>query len=174
MTSALAFLRVYEPLAAFEGETRRRWQEYAETARREPAAGVELERLAALRALVGPAPAVLPAIEEHAHVTEVDGVTLVCPWATRVRSLEALEEFLLDVPAPVQAAYLPEAVALAAEAELEDWRTSAPDARTHQLSATWHVPLRWFVLVDSAEREVDPGQGPLRTGRRLARDIGVR
>ena len=29
MTAYAAFLRVYEPLAAFEGEQRRRWEAYA-------------------------------------------------------------------------------------------------------------------------------------------------
>ena len=131
--------------------------------------GVALEREAGLRALV--AGVGLPALEEHAHVTDVDGVTMVCPWATRARALEALEEFLVDVPAPLVEAYLPRAVADAAAAELEQWRTTSDDPRTHQLSATWHVPLRWFVLVDAAEREVELGSGGegggLRTGRRL-------
>lgn len=155
-----AFLRVYEPLAAFEGAERARWEAYlAAGAAPAPEAGPALEREAALRALTGRVPVVLPQLEEQAYVTEVDGVTLVCPWRTRLRSLEALEEFLSEVPVPLLEAWVPRPLAEAVGDQVDAHRLAHPDERTHQLSSTWHVPLRWFVLVDPEEREVRLGTG---------------
>jgi len=160
MTAHAAFLRVYEPLAAFEGDERRRWDRVTARNALPPAAATALEREAALRALVGRVPGVLPVIEEHAHVLEVDGVTLVCPWRTRLRALEALEEFVADLPDPVVRSFLPAPVVEAGSAELARRRSERPAERSHQLLSTWQVPLRWFVLVDAEEREVDPGRAP--------------
>ena len=164
MTAYVAFLRVYEPLAAFSGEQRRRWEaEVASGRATTPAEGAARERAAALRALVGRPPQALPAGEERALVTEVDGVTLVCPQRTRLRALEALEDFVADLPEEVVGAFLPLALARSAGAELDGWRAAHPDQRSHQLSSAWQVPLRWFVLVDHDERVVRPGQ-PARSG----------
>jgi hypothetical protein len=167
-----AFLRVYEPLAAFDGPTRRRWEAYvAQGSAVAPAEGVVRERAAALRAVAGRPPQVLPAVEEHAFVTEVDGVTLVCPWRTRLRALEALDEFTADLPDEVVRAFLPLEAVRAAGEELGRERTTRPAERTAQLTSPWHVPLRWFVLVDADERQVrlgSPGSGGGTSVDRLA------
>ncbi len=153
-----AFLRVYEPLAAFDGAARRRWEAYvASGAALAPAEGVVRERAAALRAVASSPPQALPAVEEHAFVTEVDGVTLLCPWRTRLRALEALDEFAADLPDEVVRAFLPLEAVRAAGAELERERTVRPGERVAQLTSPWHVPLRWFVLVDAEERQVRLG-----------------
>lgn len=153
-----AFLRVYEPLAAFDGPARRRWEAYVAAGRAvAPAEGVARERAAALRAVAGRPPQVVPAVEDHAFVTEVDGVTLVCPWRTRLRALEAVEEFTADLPPEVVRAFLPLEAVRAAEDELEQERADRPAERTAQLTSAWHVPLRWFVLVDAEERQVRLG-----------------
>ncbi len=158
MTAHQAFLRVYEPLAAFEGEERRRWQSYLGSRDApSPAAGVAMERDAAVRALVGRPPATLPVVADHAYVTEVSGVMLVCPWRTRLRALEGLEDFLADLPDEVAQAFVPVSVAEGVAAELDHWRATHPALRNHQLSSTWQVPLRWFVLVDADERQVRMG-----------------
>ena len=153
-----AFLRVYEPLAAFDGTTRRRWEAYVASGRAvAPAEGVVRERTAALRAVAGRPPRVVPAVDEHAFVTEVDGVTLVCPWRTRLRALEAVDEFTADLPDEVVRAFLPLEAVRAAGEELEQERVARPAERAAQLSSPWHVPLRWFVLVDAEERQVRLG-----------------
>ncbi len=164
MTAYLAFLRVYEPLAAFEGEQRQHWESYvAEGLAPAPVEGAARERTAALRAVVGSPPQGLPVVGEHAFVTEVDGVTLVCPWRTRLRALEALDDFAADLPDEVLSAFLPLALTRAAGDELDGWRAAHPGQRSHQLTSAWHVPLRWFVLVDAEERRAVPGQ-PSRGG----------
>ena len=170
-----AFLRVYEPLAAFDAPERARWEAYA-AAGAAPSTedGPALERAAALRALAGRVPAVLPQLEEQAYLTEVDGVTLVCPWRTRLRSLEALEEFLSDVPVPLLDAWVPRPLAESVGEQVDAHRLAHPDERTTQLCSTWHVPLRWFVLVDPEEREVrlgGAGGSPARTRPRSGRQL---
>ena len=164
MTAYVAHLRVYEPLAAFGPEERERWEGYL--ARGEllgRAAGVALERAAALRALVGAPPEFVPVLAEHAFVTEVDGVTLVCPWRTRGRALEALEDFRARLPSPVAEAFVPAPSAVALDAELQETRLRQPSP-PHVLSCTWQVPLRWFVLVEADERSVSLGTPAPTTG----------
>lgn len=178
----VASLRVYEPLAAFEGAERERWEAYAATgASPSPAAAQAMEHTAALRALVGRPPLTVPDLAEHAYVTEVDGMTLVCPWRTRLRSLEALEEFLADVPDELVEAWVPRSLAEGLGEQVDELRLSAPDQRPGILTSTWHVPLRWFVLVDTKEREVRLGadrslvyRTPMsRARRRVARALAV-
>jgi hypothetical protein len=53
-------------------------------------------------------------------------------------------------------ALLPPVVRLQAEADYEDWHSRNPDARPWIRSATWHVPVRWFVLFADSEREYEP------------------
>ena len=158
-----AYLRVYEPLAAFDGDERRRWERYLDgpspfvgaAGRR---SGTDVERAAALRALAGVAPAVLPAVGEHAFVTEVDGLVLVCPWRTRLRALEALEAFAAELPDEVVDAFVPRPLVDGLDDELDRWRGQHPEQRSHVLTSTWQVPLRWFVLVDPDERQLDLGR----------------
>ena len=171
-SSYAAHLRVYEPLAAFEGDERRFWQERL-------AAGAGLTREAAqawehragLAALCGVSPLVLPDAAERALVTELDGVTLVCPLRTRVRAAEALLDFADTVHDDMLGAFVPGAGVVTAEKELDIWRSDHPDGRLHVQTSPWQVPVRWFLLVEPEERLLLPGSavGPLgiRTGRAL-------
>jgi len=118
---------------------------------------VALERAAALRAMLGSPAQVLPKIDEYAYVSDVDGVTLICPWRTRLRCLEALDDFVTDLPDEVVEAFMPLSLAADVGERLDAWRVQHPDERCHQLGSTWSVPLRWFVLVDDDEREVSMG-----------------
>jgi len=169
VTAHAAFLRVYEPLAAFEGEQRQQWQARVSAGGApSPFEGAAVEREAAVRAVVGRPPLALPQLAELGYVTEVDGVTLVCPWRTRLRALEALEDFSAGLPELVLEAYVPAAVRAAAAHELDLLRAADADQRSHQLLSTWQVPLRWFVLVDATERVVSVGTGATpRVGRSL-------
>ena len=175
----IASLRVYEPLAAFEGAERARWEAYLRGPTPPDVRAAEgLQRAAALRAVVGRT--VLPQLPDHAYVAEVDGVTLLCPWRSRLRSLEALEEFLGEVPDALVEAWLPRAVADSVGEQLDALRLDAPEMRSGILTSTWHVPLRWFVLVDASERQVSLSPRSLvyrtamsRARRRVARALAV-
>ena len=170
MTVFAASLRVYEPLAAFEGADRRHWEEYvAGGAHLSAHAGVALERAVALQALVSRS---LPVVGEHAHVLEVDGVTLVSPWRTAVRAEEALLDFCADLPDIVAEAFAPAVLLERAEVELDRWRAEHGTTTTHVRTCTWEVPLRWFVLVDAEEREVSLGEPVDPSGAVVGRRTG--
>lgn len=146
-----AYLRVYEPLAAFPEPERSHWYRYA-SREDTPKAQDELRRSLADLLPVPPVP--VPVHESSdAFVAVVDGVTCVCPWRTRLRGWMALEELAERLPAPVLDAVLPPVVRRQAAADYEQWRERNPDARPWIRSATWHVPVRWFVLFADEERE---------------------
>lgn len=153
-----ASLRVYEPLAAFDGDERRYWEQYVGDGRA-PAldAGVVVERLAALRCLAAVPVHALPDVGDEAFVLASDGVTLVCPWRTRLRALLALDGFRAELPDEVLEAFVPRALVDAADVELERARAEDPELKVHVLTSPFQVPLRWFVLVDPSEREVTVG-----------------
>ncbi|MCU1595765.1 MAG: hypothetical protein JWO12_3157 [Frankiales bacterium] len=176
MTVFAASLRVYEPLAAFEGAERAHWDAYVADGHFLSAhAGVALERAVALHALVARE---LPEVGDHAHVLEVDGVTLISPWRTAIRSQEALLDFCADLPDLVSEAFAPARMLERAEVELDRWRAEHGTITTHVRTCTWQVPLRWFLLVDPEERvmslgePVDPAGAPL--GRRTGRELVYR
>lgn len=162
-----AQLRVYEPLAAFPEPERAQWSRYAAAGRApDRTVAQAVERAAVLRALAGPA-AALPDDEGHAWLAEVDGVTLVCPWHTRVRAAQALVEWRETLHEDLADAFFPREAAAAGVDELHAWLEDHPDQHTHVLTSTWSVPLRWFVLVEAGERTVSLGEGSVRTGREL-------
>jgi hypothetical protein len=147
-----AQLRVYEPLAAFEGAEQQRWRRYAAAGvAPESRAGALLERAAATRALVHLR---LPADgeAEHAYVAAVDGVTVVCPWALRERMAEAAMEAVDSLSSVLAEALVPPLLRAEAEGVVAARRAADGEPRTHVLSATWAVPARWFALFDDDER----------------------
>jgi hypothetical protein len=175
-----AYLRVYEPLAAFPEPERDHWARYA---RRPHTPGAQDELRRSLADLVPVPPVAVPVHESSdAFVTVVDGVTCVCPWRTRLRGWLALEELSQQLPGPLLDAVLPPVVRRQAVADFERWLERNPDARPWIRSATWHVPVRWFVLFADEEREYAEGEdGPLlryrtpmvQARRRVARGLKV-
>jgi hypothetical protein len=175
VTAFAAHLRVYEPLAAFEGAERRHWEGYLRAGNIPSVqGGMAMEQVAAVRAVLGRLPSVMPVVGEHAFVTEVDGVTLLCPWRTRIRACEAIGDFRDPLPEELADMFVPRAAAEIAEDELEQWRTEHPEQHTHIVSSTWQVPLRWFVLVEADEREVSLGSPAAGTTRVTGRSLVYR
>ncbi|MFJ8626506.1 hypothetical protein ACIRD3_27215 [Kitasatospora sp. NPDC093550] len=160
-----AHLRVYEPLAAYPEPERARWQAYA--AERGPdaveaaqpvAATVLEEQREALAELAARTPRALPERESgRAYLRVVDGVLYVCPWATRLRSWQALEELRAGAPVALLDTALPPAAREAAEADRERWRAEHPDARPWILTSRWEVPVRWFLPFGDEDRCFVPG-----------------
>jgi hypothetical protein len=172
VTPFAASLRVYEPLAAFEGAERDHWEQYVRAGAQLPAqAARALEGAAVAAALVHRR---IPAVGEHAHVLEVDGVTLVSPWRTTLRAQEALLEFCAELPEVVVDAFASRTLVESAEIALDRWRADHGSLTTHVRTCTWQVPLRWFVLVDADERHVSLGENGGRTVRRTGRSLVYR
>nr|WP_203602758.1 hypothetical protein [Streptomyces coelicoflavus] len=150
-------MRVYEPLAAFPDEERAHWTRYARRAER-PSYQDELRR--SLADLLPTPPVAVPVHESaDAFVTEVDGVVCVCPWRTRLRGWQALGDLDEDFPEPVLDALIPPVVRRQSAQDYERWLERNPDARPWIRTATWQVPINWFVLVSDAEREYEEGGG---------------
>ncbi|MFC9926604.1 hypothetical protein [Streptomyces sp. NPDC127190] len=150
-----AYLRVYEPLGAFPEPERSHWARYARRPER-PSYQDELRR--SLADLLPTPPVAVPVHESgDAFVLELDGVVCVCPWRTRLRGWQALGELAEELPAAVLDAVLPPLVRHQAAQDYERWLARNPDARPWIRTATWQVPLNWFVLVSDEERSYDPG-----------------
>jgi hypothetical protein len=150
-----AYLRVYEPLGAFPEPERSHWARYADRSDR-PSYQDELRR--SLADLLPVPPVAVPVHESgDAFVLEIDGVVCVCPWRTRLRGWQALGGLAEELPPPVLDAVLPPVVRRQAAQDYERWLARNPDARPWIRTATWQVPLNWFVLVSDEERRYDKG-----------------
>ncbi|WP_412541007.1 hypothetical protein R8Z50_35445 [Longispora sp. K20-0274] len=162
MSSPFAsFLRVYEPLAAFDRERQRYWRGYAKSGRAvSTSTGPARQRTLILESL-GAGWSRLPD-EDEAYLlwkTEPDlSPPLVCPWNLRVRVAESALEVRDGVPPVLADAFVPSRLAEAAEAALAGWRASVSEPgnapRLHEQSSNWMVPIRWFVFVEDSEREI--------------------
>ncbi|WP_229075405.1 hypothetical protein [Actinoplanes sp. DH11] len=153
-----SYLRVYEPLTAFDRDRQSYWRRYAKEGRDlGPIEGPVRQRTAVLEAL-GAGWTRLPDLPDEAYVLEWDNAILVCPWNLRLRVAEAALNARDGVPAVLADAFVPPILAGQAKAVVEDWRSGAKVLeqgvpRVHEQVSTWGVPLRWFAFVDLEERE---------------------
>ena len=154
---------MYEPLAAFDVEERRRWQQYAQSpAVPSGAAGARRERILGLVAACRPAAAVPRPGDagEHAAVLHSAAGVLVCPLRTELRCWEAAVQLPSAVPPEVARAALSEVEVTQAAAERQRWLAAHPQRRSHVQTHRWTVPVRWFALFDREERRLQLGPGP--------------
>ena len=154
-----SYLRVYEPLTAFDRERQTFWRQYAREGRDlGPVEGPLRQRTAVLEAL-GAGWTRLPDLPDEAYVLEWENTVLVCPWNLRLRVAEAALSARDGVPAVLADAFVPPVLAASAKAVVEDWRSGAKVLeqgvpRVHEQTSTWGVPLRWFAFVDLEERDI--------------------
>jgi hypothetical protein len=154
-----SYLRVYEPLSAFDKQSQTYWRRYVHDGRAvTPAEGPGRQRTAVLEAL-GAGWSRLPDLPDDAYVMQSDDTTLICPWNLRIRVAEAALEARDGVPPVLADAFVPPILAGLAKAVVSDWNSGARvlehgAPRQHEQISTWSVPLRWFVLVDTDEREL--------------------
>ncbi|WP_041938621.1 MULTISPECIES: hypothetical protein [Frankia] len=154
VVSPAAYLRVYEPLAAFPAAERGRWQRYAAAGPPSRRAGSRRERAVALVATIRPT---LDVADESAFVQWIDGLMFVCPWSTQLRVWQAALEFRGLMPERVAEAFLPRRITEPAEIELDRWKARRPSLKVHVQTCTWMVPPPWFLLFDPAERSLVTG-----------------
>lgn len=157
-----AWLRVYEPLASFDEPERTHWAAYV--ADPERPSRIELlvaEQAAAVRRAIAMPPRIGPDHELGGAFVLDDGDgnrggsgPFVCPLDERLRSWFALEALQLEVPEPLMSAFVPLAVAEAALEAYDEWRRHHPPREPRILTATWHVPLWWFVAFTPDERRL--------------------
>lgn len=164
-----AYLRVYEPLTAFDRERQLYWRRYVKEGRAvAPLDGPVRQRTQVLGAL-GAGWSRLPDLPDEAYVLETDETLLICPWNLRFRVAEAALSARDGVPPVLADAFVPPVLAGLARTVVEDLRNGANVLergvpRVHEMVSTWGIPLRWFVFVDQEERQLSA-----RPGRRLLR-----
>lgn len=175
-----AYLRVYEPLAAFVEPDRARWEAAVRDAAQAGAwvarrARLESEWRTALVGVTSLPPRPVPADEDaQAFVLDADGVPHVCPVQTRLRSWVALGRLRDSCPDQLLHAAVPPAALERADAEHARWAGPgvAADGPVRILTATWAVPLPWFlpfvpgdrVGAGAAGRRGAPGEQPAAVG----------
>lgn len=151
-----AYLRVYEPLAAFPEPDRTRWARYVDSPHRpRRATALEAEHGEAIRRLLGVPPIPVPEQEsEDAYLRRVDEILYVCPWESRLRSWLAFGRFRGTTPVKLANRFVPAAIAEQTADDFDRYKrqAGAHALRTHIRTSTWHVPTAWFVPFDSAER----------------------
>jgi hypothetical protein len=143
-----AFLRVYQPLDAFERDEQLHWERYlVERLRRSDA-----RHRYADRPTTGRLGLLAPADGEHADVLVLDGRTFVSPWRIRMRVLAAMLAFRDTRPIELWDAFVPKREAKRAAKELARFRRRDPSSVAFSHQSPWHVPIRWFALFDDDER----------------------
>jgi hypothetical protein len=171
LNSYSAYLRVYEPLAAFDAAERAAWTTYADSA------APRVERLHsehrnALAGVLSVPPRPVPSDEpREAFVLEAAGTVHVCPVQIRLRSWTALGQFRDGLPDDVLHAFVPPASLARADLDHAAWGEAEVASPLRILTATWSVPVHWFVPFAAADRDlrVDPPEMVLRTRMSAAR-----
>lgn len=155
-----SYLRIYQPLGSFPPQERERWSAYVANPPELPPAHRYRHVAFNASAQTG---MMFPAGGEHAYIKQANGQWLVCPWRMRLRVLVGLLSFRNSLPDSADA-WIPENEALKAAEELEAIRHSEPELRNNITTASWYVPLRWFMAFDDAERilEETGGKGRIR------------
>jgi len=130
-----AFLRVYRPERSLPGQ-------------------IVFEHPPMTQVAAGSFGLITESMQDDALLAEWQGSRFLCPRFPRLRVLEGLLAFhnaYSDIGGDV---IVPERVAVMAADELARLHDRQPSAQSHILTATWHVPLRWFVAFDATEREL--------------------
>ena len=143
-----AYLRVFQPLDAFERVEQMHWERYLVERAVTPAAKPRYRD----HPTVGRVGILGPAGGEHADVRVVDGRTFVSPWRMRMRVLAAMLSFRESQPMDLWGQFVPKAVAKRATKELARMRRRDPSAVAFCHQSPWHVPIRWFVFFHDTER----------------------
>ena len=147
-----AYLRVFRPLETYPEPERAAWERYILSGGPPPSPRpVYREESSMKEARVG---LLASADGEYADVRLVDGTYFICPWRTRLRVLASILSLRESAPTEVAEAFVPEAEARRAARELARLKRRDPSAAPSMLQSAWHVPIRWFVLVDEPERRL--------------------
>jgi hypothetical protein len=168
-----AYLRVFQPLDAFEGEEQLRWERYLVSKRWVPGSPRRYRDHAK-----GGLGLIAPADGDHADVRVVGGRTYVSPWRMRMRVLAAGLAFRETRPIELSERFLSKKDAKRVARELKRLRRRDPFAVAFCHQSPWHVPIRWFALFADEERwlgEDEHGRLRLRyrtTARKALRRAG--
>src|SRR5438876_1323199 len=147
-----AYLRVFRPLDSYSDDERAAWERYIVSGGRPaPVRPVYREESAVVGGRLG---LIASDDGDHAEIRLVDGRYFVCPWRTRLRVLASILSLRESAPFEMADAFVPDTEARRAARELARIKRREPSAVPSMLQSPWHVPVRWFVLVDDPERHL--------------------
>jgi len=170
----VAYLRVYEPLSAFDAPLAEKLRHVVEQGPLAHSAAGERERELWLRSQLAASPRLLPGELPNGSpdpAAPLDALTLdpadvpsdetstvgpgplVCPLDVRPRAAAALVGFMASATLPLREVALglpPETVRSRASAVMAELSGGA----VHVVSSTWTVPLPWFALFDPEAKHV--------------------
>jgi hypothetical protein len=165
-----AFLRVYQPLDAFERAEQLHWERFLLDGPE-----VSLRPRYVDRRTVGRLGVLAPAGADAADVLHVDGRTFVSPRRMRMRVLAAMVSFRESRPIELWDQFVPKKDGRRAARDLARLRRRDPSAIAFCHQSPWHVPIRWFVLFRDEERElVEDGVGRWRLRYRTTTRRAIR
>ena len=150
----LTHLRVLEPVAHLPAPTRRRWLAYAEDrpGRRELEGSAFTD---SVRRLAARPPVPLPPREStDGLLLELNGELYVCPQQPRLQAWHGLGAAEAFVGAGALGEVIPATLREQAVADLAAHEGAGGEVRLFTRTATWQVPLAWFVLFDGGDREL--------------------
>ncbi len=165
----VARLRVYEPLAAFPQEQRRRWELLVAAGEDRQLVERE-ERAQAWRRLAGGPAAALPRVESAAaRWFRHEETVLVCPLQTQQLCRAALDQARRELPEIVLAVALPAASpdAVGAERRPSGRHRSGHDDgdRLRTLVHPWGMPLAWHILLQPQDAVGELHRTPMSRAR---------
>lgn len=151
----MAYLRIYEPLSAFEDSEAARWASYAraEAAATDTVTTLRDEQKQSLTSVLQPTGLAAPTpFDDSAYLLCVGDDVFVCPHDIRLRSWLALAE-LIDEIGDQQLRLLSPGSLEHVSPDFMSWRSKNPEAVPHIRQQTWQVPPAWFLLVDPGQQE---------------------
>jgi hypothetical protein len=143
-----AYLRVFQPLDAFERDEQLHWERYLLDRSR----STSLHHRYADHHTTGKLGVLAPADGEQAEIRVIDGRTYISPWRMRMRVLAAMLSFREAQPMDLWDQFIPKADGKRAAKDLSRLRRRDPHAVAFCHQSPWHVPIRWFVLFRDEER----------------------
>ena len=146
-----AFLRVYQPLDAFERSEQLHWERFLLHG---PEVSQPRLRRYADHPTVGRLGVLAPADADTADVLHLDGRTLISPRRMRMRVLAAMVSFRETRPIELWDQFVPKKDGKRAAKDLARLRRRDPSAVAFCHQSPWYVPIRWFVLFRDEEREL--------------------
>jgi hypothetical protein len=147
-----SFLRVFRPLESFPPDERTQWEAFIAGGGAPPVARpVYRDEASEKQPHVG----LLASAEgEYADIRLIDDTYYVCPWRTRLRILTGILSVRESAPPEMADSFVPESEARRAARELARLKRRDPTVAPSILQSPWHVPVRWFILVDDSERRL--------------------
>lgn len=138
ITPYVASLRIYEPLEAFDGSDRSRFEQLSHEVDSK-----SQEQFQAIKSTI----VLQPIHIDGAHVLVIENEKFISPWSTAQRKFAALEAFKSSLPESITQYFLPEYLE-------QSIANSPPEVSDipHVQTETWVIPPRWFSLFTAEER----------------------